>query len=194
MACITTTDSKYTFKGVLMAMNLYSFHHWLVGPYSVHWDGSGGLIVARRVNTSSHSSDVLRVLGDASYVRFNSWEELGDLPGNGDVCIPRDDESSLESMYEYVKLCDIPSVLIKSDHSNNTHIRITEMFYTVVKVFGGYNQFVSEVYADGVGLDLDAWMDEDGLDYERVHDYGIRLKIVDEVALRLIHSEGYSIW
>lgn len=171
----------------------YSFHHWLVGPYSVHWDGSGGLIVARRVNTSSHSSDVLRVLGDASYVRFNSWEELGDLPGNGDVCIPRDDESSLESMYEYVKLCDIPSVLVKSDHSNNTDLLIAGIFYAVVKVFGGYNEFVSEVYRDGiVNVDLD--FDEDGLDYDRVNDYGIRLKIVDKVTLRLIRSEGYSIW
>jgi len=158
----------------------------LVGPYSVHWDGSGGLIVARRVNTSSHSSDVLSVLGDASYVRFNSWEEH-----SGDACILRD-EPSLESMYEYVKLCDL-SISPIYHNNDSDQVLIAEMFYTVVKVFGGYREFVSEVYKDGI-VGVDIHFDEDGLDYERVNDYGIRLKIVDEVTLRLIHSEGYSVW
>lgn len=188
MACITTTDSKYTFKGVLMAMNLYSFHHWLVGPYSVHWDGSGGLIVARRVNASSHSSDVLRVLGDASYVRFNSWEEHHWDHGSW----PSSDVSSLESMYEYVKLCDL-SISPIYHNNDSDQVLIAEMFYTVVKVFGGYKEFVLDVYRDGT-VGICVHFDEDGLDYERVNDYGIRLKIVDEVTLRLIHSEGYSIW
>ncbi len=170
-----------------MAVNLYSFHHWLVGPYSVHWDGFGGLIVARRVNTSSHSSDVLSVLGDASYVRFNSWEEHhwdhGSWPS---------EVSSLESTYEYVKLCDLG---VAPYHSNDSApVLVAEMFYAVVKVFGGYNEFVSEVYRDGGGDEPVVHFDEDGLDYDRVKNYGIRLKIVDEVALRLIRSEGYSIW
>ena len=167
----------------------YSFHHWLVGPYSVHWDGSGGLIVARRVNTSSHSSDVLSVLGDASYVRFNSWEEHHWDHGSW----PSSDEPSLESMYEYVKLCNLDVVTLKDSGCSDSHVLIAEMFYIVVKLFGGYNEFVSEVYRDGI-VSVDVHFDEDGLEYDRVNDYGIRLKIVDEVALRLIHSEGYSIW
>jgi hypothetical protein len=97
-------------------------------------------------------------------------------------------------MYEYVKLCDLEGVNLKHSSDSNSHVLIAEMFYTVVKVFGGYNEFVSEVYRDGIVDEPVVHFDEDGLDYERVSDYGIRLKIVDEVALRLIRSEGYSIW
>jgi hypothetical protein len=89
-------------------------------------------------------------------------------------------------MYEYVKLCDI-------GQTNDSFVSIADIFYTVVKVFGDYNEFVSEVYRDGI-VNVDVYFDEDGLDYERVNDYSMRLKIVDEVTLRLIRSEGYSIW
>jgi hypothetical protein len=66
------------------------------------------------------------------------------------------------------------------------------MFYSIMLMFGGWRDFYREMRKSGGSMDL-AW-DEDGVDYERIIDFTIRLKMVDSNAEKLIKSEGYRLW
>jgi hypothetical protein len=66
------------------------------------------------------------------------------------------------------------------------------MFGSFMEVFGGWRSFYSELHKAG-GVMLLEW-DEDGLDYDRISSYVVRLMLMGGRAERLIKSEGFSIW
>ena len=175
-----------------MAIKPLTFQRHIVGPYGLFSDLSGRFFVGREVNTSSPSSEVLSALGTAP--RFCAPVEFS--RGVSRFVAGECDDALLEYR-EYVEIEEIDfgygSVLDSAYHRDIDHLEVAGfLFGSMMKVFGGWKVFYREVVEGGGAMDL-AW-DEDGIDYERIIDYTVRLRITGGVAERLIKSEGYRLW
>lgn len=171
-----------------MVIKPLSFHRHLVGPYGLFSDQSGNFIVGREVKVSSPSSEVLSVISVAP--RFSSvGEALGVSFANIDADIP------VAQVKEYVEIecIDFDYGHVGMMYSSVDHLSIAgAVFCSTMKMFGGWKEFYREVLRNGGGMSLQ-W-DEDGIDYERIIDYTVRLTMTGGVAERLIKSEGYRLW
>lgn len=168
-----------------MVIKPLSFHRHLVGPYGLFSDQSGNFIVGREVKVSSPSSEVSRLLSNSP--RFSS---IGEFYGSGVAFIANECDLPLLEVREYV---EVEKVDFDYGFENPGHLTIAGgIFNSLMLMFGGWREFYREVVNSGGGMDI-VW-DEDGIDYERIIDYTVRLMISGGVAERLIKSEGYRLW
>ena len=171
-----------------MVMKALTFQLHLVGPYGLFSDQSGRFIVGREVNVSSQSSEASRLI--SSSPRFSSTCEfyssgVGFIANEGDV--------PLLEVKEYVEVEEIDFSYDNVYSGEAGPLTLAGgIFDSLMLVFGGWRDFYREVRRSGGGMDL-AW-DEDGIDYERIIDFTIRLRMTGGVAERLIKSEGYRLW
>jgi hypothetical protein len=168
-----------------MVKKSFHFDRCIVGPYGLFTDRSGRFIVAREVNASSDSGEVLSMLSSAP--RFSTVREFG---------IARyvsDDDGFMAEVREYAIVEDIDFSYGDGygGSSDGMHIACS-MFGVFLGVFGGWRDFYNEVHRAG-GVMLLEW-DEDGIDYDRISSYVVRLILTGGVAERLIKSEGYRLW
>jgi hypothetical protein len=168
-----------------MVVKSLHFDRRIVGPYGLFTDRSGRFIVAREVNASSDSSEVLSMLSNAP--RFSTVREFG---------IARymsDSDGYMAEVREYAIVEDIDFSYGDGYGGSSDGMHIAAgMFGSFMEVFGGWRSFYNEVHKAG-GVMLLEW-DEDGLDYDRLSSYVVRLLMMGGVAERLIKSEGYRLW
>lgn len=163
-----------------MVTRSLSFQRHLVGPYGLFSDQNGCFIVGREVKASSQSSEVLKLLSSAP--RFSSIVE----PYGSGVDFVAKEYAEIESIdFDYGHL---DSKTMCPDHLTVA----AGIFNTLMLVFGGWREFYRDVVRNGGGMDL-AW-DEDGIDYERIIDFTVRLRMTGGIAERLIKTEGYNLW
>jgi hypothetical protein len=153
-------------------------------------DLSGRFYIGREVTASSQSSEVRTLLSTAQ--RFSSIGELVGVSFANTVFNP-----SVAEIKEYVVIEEIDfdygNGRILSAYQASDHLVIAgAMFGSLIDIFGGWRSFYREVVGAGGSMSLE-W-DSDGVDYERLIDYTVRLKMVGGLAERLIISEGLRLW
>lgn len=162
------------------------FIDWLGPAYGLFSDDEGYFTVARRADVSSASGEVLQLLGNASSPRFRCIVESGIEFSSGstdDIC-----------MGEIVEFVEIERVYFSFGSGVDEPLyTVASMFYSLIKVYGGWREFVREVRTDGGSLMLDHF-DEDGMDYERLADYSVRLMLTGKKSDRLMKSERAGLW
>lgn len=167
----------------------------IVGPYGLFSDNHSRFVIGREVAASSTSGEVLSFMGGAP--RFSAMSELG---GGGVVFVANACDTPLLEFKEYVEVeeVDFDYGHISMFRNYEDHISIAGVsiaggvFCSFMLAFGGWHEFYHEVLRSGGSMNL-AW-DEDGVDYERIIDYVVRLRMVGGRAERLIKSEGYRLW
>lgn len=164
-----------------------SFVAQIVGPYGLFSDGSGQFIVGREVNTSSQSSEVLRLVSSAP--RFSS---IGEVGGFSFSAVVGDDAPVVAEIKEYARIEDV-DFSFDGDVDEPMYIA-AKGFYAAINIFGGWRDFVREVRSASGTIDLDIGFDEDGMDYERLAEYSVKLVLVGGETERLMRSEGFSLW
>jgi hypothetical protein len=147
-----------------------------VGPYGLFSDESGQFTVGREVNASSHSSEVSELVSKAP--RFSSWSGYSRNIDLGEV--------------EYVNVQDI-DFNYDGDVDEPMYIA-AKVFYAVINVFGEWREFIREVRSASGAVNMDMGFDEDGMDYERLAKYSVKLLLVGGEAERLMKLEGISLW
>jgi hypothetical protein len=152
------------------------FHAQIVGPYGLFSDESGQFTVGREVNASSHSSEVSEFISKAS--RFSSWSAYSRNIDLGEV--------------EYVNVQDI-DFNYDGDVDEPMYMA-AKVFYAVINVFGEWQEFIREVRSASGSIDMAVGFDEDGMDYERLAEYSVKLLLVGGEAERLMKLEGISLW
>ena len=173
-----------------MVTRSLSFQRHLVGPYGLFSDQNGCFIVGREVKASSQSSEVLKLLSSAP--RFSSIVEPC---GSWVAFTAAESDVALLEVKEYV---EVESIDFDYGHLDSKtmcpdHLTVAAgIFNTLMLVFGGWREFYRDVVRNGGGMDL-AW-DEDGIDYERIIDFTVRLRMTGGIAERLIKTEGYNLW
>lgn len=167
-----------------MVNKSFHFDRIIVGPYGLFTDRSGRFIVAREVATSSDSGEVLSLLSSAP--RFSTVREFG---------IARymsDEDGYMAEVREYAIVEDIDfSYGDGSGGSSDGMSTAAGMFGTFMEVFGGWYEFYHGVLRNG-GVMLLEW-DQDGIDYDRISSYVVKLILMGSKAERLIKSEGYRL-
>lgn len=152
------------------------FHAQIVGPYGLFSDESGQFTVGREVNASSHSSEVSELVSKAP--RFSSWSQYS---RNIDLV-----------KLEYVNVQDLD---FSYDRDVDEPMYIAaKVFYAVINVFGGWREFIREVRSASGAINMDICFDEDGIDYERLANYSVKLLLAGGEAERLMKLEGISLW
>ena len=169
-----------------MVKKSFHFDRCIVGPYGLFTDRGGRFIVAREVNASSDSSEVLSLLSNAP--RFSTVREFGIARYMFD-----DDNGFMAEVREHAIVEDIDFSYGDGYGGSSDGMHIAgSMFGTFMEVFGGWRSFYNEVHRAG-GVMLLEW-DEDGIDYDRISSYVVRLILMGGRAERLIKSEGYRLW
>lgn len=170
-----------------MVNKSFDFDRIIVGPYGLFTDRSGRFIVAREVNASSDSSEVLSLLSSAP--RFSTVREFG----IAHFCIANQCDEPLAEVREYAIVENIDfSYGDGSGGSSDGMSTAAGMFGTFMEVFGGWRDFYNEVHKAG-GVMLLEW-DQDGIDYDRISSYVVRLMLMGTKAERLIVGEGFRLW
>jgi hypothetical protein len=152
------------------------FHFQIVGPYGLFSDESGQFTVGREVNASSHSSEVSELVSKAP--RFSSWSRYS---RNIDLV-----------EVEYVNVQDI-DFSYDGDIDEPMYIA-AKVFYAVINVFGEWREFIREVRSASGTINMDICFDEDGMDYERLAKYSVKLLLAGGEAERLMKLEGIRLW
>lgn len=152
------------------------FIDWLGGAYGLFSDDEGYFTVARRADVSSTSGEVLQLLGSASSPRFTSGFT---------------DDLYMGEMVEFV---EIERVYFSFGSGIDEPLYLAaSMFHSLIRACGGWREFVKDARAGGGSLMLDHF-DEDGIDYERLADYSVRLLLTGKKSERLMRSEGAGLW
>jgi hypothetical protein len=162
------------------------FHAQIVGPYGLFSDESGQFTVGREVNASSHSSEVSEFISKAP--RFSSIGEVGGFS----FSVVGDDVPVVAEIKEYVNVQDI-DFNYDGDVDEPMYM-VAKVFYAVINVFGEWKDFVRYVRSASGTINMDIGFDEDGMDYERLAEYSVKLLLVGGEAERLMKLEGISLW
>lgn len=158
----------------------------LVGPYGLFMGGHSGFTVARKVNASSHSSEVLKFLSSASSPRFIAIEDQPcTFTGNSlsDLALGEMSEFAIVEKVNFSYRSGVDEPMSIAGY----------MFSSVIKAWGGWREFIRDIRGAGGRIELMQY-DEDGIDYERLAEYSVRLMLVGGESERLMKSEGLSLW
>jgi hypothetical protein len=163
-----------------MVVNPAHFQCSLVGPYGLFYSSPGRFFVGREVAASSTSSEVLNLASIAS--RFTCIGEIGGFSFSS--------ADSLLGTPEVKEWFEVEDVSFSYDANPDSDMFIAaSVFHSKINIWGGWRVFFKDVRGSS-----DIGYDEDGIDYERLAAYSIKLLLVGGKAERLIKSEGYSLW